>query len=52
MTSHNHITTINCGSIVRHNVHNNYLSRLNGSELRGQEEAGLHDEPVSNLQVL
>ena len=25
--------------------------KTHGSELRGQEEAGLHDEPVSYLQV-
>ena len=27
------------------------IVKTHGSELRGQEEAGLHDEPVSYLQV-
>ena len=28
-----------------------YIIKTHGSELRGQEEAGLRDEPVSYLQV-
>ena len=35
-----------------HNVmYTEVVIKTHGSESRGQEEAGLHDEPVSYLQV-
>ena len=34
-----------------YHIHIIYNIKTHGSELRGQEEAGLRDEPVSYLQV-
>ena len=37
--------------IIYHNCKNTCSIKTHGSESRGQEEAGLRDEPVSYLQV-
>ena len=39
-----------CGKIISANIHDICI-KTHGSESRGQEEAGLRDEPVSYLQV-
>ena len=39
------------GSLFLFKIHNFNFIKTHGSESRGQEEAGLRDEPVSYLQV-